>query len=81
MNRRTVGCLFELIETFLPTPVISLVIQVFIAEPYRVQQDSMENTLMPDQYVLVDKVAPHFDDCHRGDIVVLSRAFPAPSKP
>ena len=81
MNRRTVGCLFELIGTFLPTPVISLVIQVFIAEPCRVQQDSMENTLMPDQYVLVDKVAPHFDGYHRGDIVVFNRAVTAPSKP
>jgi signal peptidase I len=28
----------------------------------------MENTLMPDQCVLVDKVTPHFDDYHRGDI-------------
>jgi signal peptidase I len=41
----------------------------------------MENTLMPDQYVLVDKVAPHFDGYHRGDIVVFNRAVTAPSKP
>jgi signal peptidase I len=56
-------------------------IQVFIAEPYRVQQDSMENKLMADQYVLVDKVAPLIDEYHSGDSVVVNRAFPAPSKP
>jgi hypothetical protein len=25
---------------------------------------------MPNQYVLVDKLTPHFDDYHRGDIVI-----------
>jgi signal peptidase I len=66
------GCLFELAETFLLTLVILLVIQIFVAQPYEVQQPSMENTLMPGQYVLVDKLTPHFDDFHRGDIVVFS---------
>jgi signal peptidase I len=59
-----------LVETFLLTLVIFLVVQLFVAQPYRVQQASMENTLMPDQFVLVDKITPHFDDYHRGDIVV-----------
>jgi signal peptidase I len=76
-------------ETFLLTLVVFLTIQVFLPQPDRVQQDSMENTLMPDQYVLVDKVTPHFDDYHRADIVVFSppAAWPdrsassAPSKP
>ncbi|MGD0247884.1 MAG: signal peptidase I [Candidatus Limnocylindrales bacterium] len=72
MNRRTLGCLFELLETLLLTLVIFLVIQMFVAQPYQVQQPSMENTLMPDQYVLVDKLTPHFDDYHRGDIVVFT---------
>ncbi len=30
----------------------------------------MERTLEPDQYVLVDKLTPRFDDYKRGDIVV-----------
>jgi signal peptidase I len=49
-----------------------MVIQTFVAQPYQVQQPSMENTLMPDQYVLVDKLTPRFDDYHRGDIIVLN---------
>ena len=72
MNRRTLGCLFELLETLLVTAVIFLLLQMFVVQPYQVQQVSMENTLMPDQYVLVDKLSPNFDQYHRGDIIVFN---------
>jgi signal peptidase I len=72
VNHRTLGCLFELLETVLVTLVIFLVVQLFVAQPYQVQQTSMENTLLPDQYVLVDKLTPHFAGYHRGDIVVFN---------
>ena len=52
------------------TVVIFLGIQTFVAQPYKVQQGSMENTLLPEQYVLVDKLTPHWADYARGDIVV-----------
>src|ERR1035437_9866144 len=81
MNRKTLGCLFELLETVLLTLVIFMVIQAFVAQPYQVQQPSMENTLMPDQYVLVDKLTPHFDDFHRGDIVVFAPPASSNSEP
>jgi signal peptidase I len=66
------GCLFEIVETLVLTLIIFLVIQTFIAQPYKVQQQSMEHTLEPDQYVLVDKLTPRFDTYKRGDIVVFS---------
>jgi signal peptidase I len=72
VSHRTLGCLFELLETLLLTLVIFLVVQLFVAQPYQVQQISMENTLSPDQYVLVDKLTPRFDGYHRGDIVVFN---------
>jgi signal peptidase I len=72
VNRKTLGCFFELLETLLLTLVIFMVIQAFVAQPYQVQQPSMENTLMPDQYVLVDKLTPHFADFQRGDIIVFN---------
>jgi signal peptidase I len=72
VNKRPLGCLFEVVETLVLTLVIFLVIQNFVAQPYRVQQMSMENTLEPDQYVLVDKLTPRFDDFKRGDIVVFN---------
>jgi signal peptidase I len=70
VNRRALGCVIELVETLLLGLIVFLVVQLFIAQPYQVQQESMENTLMPDQYILVDKLTPRFDSYHRGDIVV-----------
>jgi signal peptidase I len=66
------GCLFEIVETLVLTLIIFLVIQTFVAQPYKVQQQSMEHTLEPDQYVLVDKLTPRWDDYSRGDIVVFN---------
>ena len=70
VTRRPLGCLFEIVETLVLTLIIFFVIQTFVAQPYRVEQNSMERTLEPDQYVLVDKLTPRFDPYSRGDIVV-----------
>ena len=70
VTRRPLGCLFEIVETLVLTLIIFFVIQTFVAQPFRVEQQSMERTLEPDQYVLVDKLTPRFDDYSRGDIVV-----------
>jgi signal peptidase I len=72
VSRRPWGCLFEIVETLVLTLLIFLVIQNFVAQPYRVQQQSMEHTLEPEQYVLVDKLTPHFGPYNRGDIVVFN---------
>jgi signal peptidase I len=69
-RRSSLGCLFEVVETLVLTLVIFFVIQTFIAQPYQVQQQSMERTLEPGQYVLVDKLTPRFDAYDRGDVVV-----------
>lgn len=72
MKRRSLGCILELLETLLLALIVFLAVQMFVAQPYQVQQESMENTLMPDQYVLVDKLSPVFDDYNQGDIVVFT---------
>ena len=72
MSRRPLGCLVEIVETLVLTLIIFFVIQNFVAQPYRVQQQSMEQTLEPEQYVLVDKLTPRFDGYKRGDIVVFN---------
>jgi signal peptidase I len=69
-QRPALGCLFEVVETLVLTVVIFLGIQTFVAQPYKVQQTSMENTLLPEQYVLVDKLTPRWSTYARGDIVV-----------
>jgi len=73
VNRRAgVGCLFEVVETLVLTLIIFFVIQTFVAQPYQVQQQSMEQTLEPGQYVLVDKLTPRWDAYGRGDVVVFN---------
>ena len=71
-QRPALGCLFEIVETLVLTLIIFVVIQNFVAQPYKVQQQSMERTLEPEQYVLVDKLTPRFDTYKRGDIVVFN---------
>ena len=71
-RKPALGCLLEIAETLVLTLIIFWVIQSFVAQPFRVQQQSMEHTLEPDQYVLVDKVTPRFDTYKRGDIVVFN---------
>jgi signal peptidase I len=71
-RRSSFGCLFEVVETLVLTLVIFFVIQNFIAQPYQVQQQSMEQTLEPGQYVLVDKLTPRWDTYNRGDVVVFN---------
>ena len=67
---RARSVLFELVETLVLTIVIFVGIQTFVAQPYKVQQRSMEDTLQPGQYVLVDKLTPRWAPYSRGDIVV-----------
>src|SRR4029079_4910455 len=69
-RKPALGCLIEIVETLVLTLIIFWVIQSFVAQPFKVQQVSMERTLEPEQYVLVDKLTPRFDPYKRGDIVV-----------
>lgn len=75
-RKSSLGCLVEVVETLVLTLVIFFVIQNFIAQPYQVQQNSMERTLEPGQYVLVDKLTPRWDSYKRGDVIVFN---PPPS--
>jgi signal peptidase I len=70
--RRALGCLIEVVETIVLTAVIFVVLQTFVAQPFKVEQVSMRDTIEEGQYVLVDKLTPRFDSYHRGDIIVFS---------
>lgn len=69
-NRPVLGCLLEIVQTLVLTLIIFFVVQNFVAQPYQVKLLSMQHTVEPDQYVLVDKLTPRFDTYKRGDIVV-----------
>ena len=47
------------------------IIQTFIVQTYRVEGQSMDDSLHDGQHLLIDKLTPRFDSYSRGDIVVL----------
>ena len=67
---RALRGLREILITFVLAALLYVVIQTFVAQTYRVEQQSMEPTLEPGQHVLIDKLTPRFDDYSRGDVVV-----------
>lgn len=67
---RALNALVEIVTTIVLAVVLYVVIQTFVVQTYRVEQNSMENTLLPNQHLLIDKLTPHFDSYSRGDIVV-----------
>jgi len=69
---RARGLLLAAVATLILALIIVVVGETFVAQPYRVEQVSMETTLLPGQYVLVDKLTPRFDAYQRGDIVVFT---------
>jgi signal peptidase I len=71
-SRRALGCVLEIVETLVLTLILFWVIQSFVAQPFQVQQFSMQNTIQDRQFVLVDRLTPRFDPYHRGDIVVFT---------
>jgi len=75
---RARGLLLGAAETLVLTLILFVLIQTFVVQPRQIEQVSMENTLLPNQYVLVDKLTPHFESYQRGDIVVFTPPDAAP---
>jgi signal peptidase I len=67
-----VGCLVELLQTVVLTLAIFFGLQTFVGQPFEVKQLSMQQTLEPGHFVLVDKLTPRWDGYNRGDIVVFT---------
>ena len=68
--RRPFDFLSQIVQTLVLTIVVYAAIQAFVAQPYRVVQGSMQDTLQEGQFILIDKLTPRFDHYQRGDIVV-----------
>jgi len=57
---------------------VALLIQAFLVKPYRIPSESMENTLLIGDRVLVDRISWRFSEPARGDIVVFHPPFAGP---
>ena len=51
----------------------ALLIRVFLFQQYYIDGPSMENTLMPEDRVLVNKLSYRLHDVNRGDVIVFDR--------
>jgi signal peptidase I len=62
----------ELLIIVAAAAVVTLVVKAFVVQVYRIPSASMENTLLPGDRVLVNKLVYHFRGIDRGDVVVFS---------
>jgi signal peptidase I len=67
---RAVDAAIEIITTVGLAVILYLVITTFVVQTFRVEQQSMLDTLQPQEHLLIDKLTPRFDDYSRGDIIV-----------
>lgn len=68
--RRLLSRAVFIAETATLTVLLTVALQAFIAQPYRVEHTSMLDTLREGQLLLVDKLGPRITGYARGDIVV-----------
>jgi signal peptidase I len=57
---------------------VALLIQAFLVKPYRIPSESMEDTLLIGDRVLVDRISWRFSEPQRGDITVFHSPITGP---
>jgi signal peptidase I len=60
--------------------VIAVLIKSLLVQAFYIPSESMEQTLMPGDRVLVCRICLHVSDIHRGDVIVFSDPSPAPGE-
>jgi signal peptidase I len=73
-KQRARSWLTELVMLVVVALVIALVVKTFIVQPFVIPSGSMEDTLLINDKVLVNKLVGHISQIHRGDIVVFDGA-------
>ena len=58
--------------------VIAIVIKTFLIQAFFIPSGSMEPTLMPNDRILVNRLAYRFGHIERGDIIVFADPTPTP---
>lgn len=67
---KVVDAVIEIATTIGLAIVLYLIITTFVVQTFRVEQQSMLDTLQPQEHLLIDKITPRVDDYSRGDIIV-----------
>ncbi|MEI2779188.1 MAG: signal peptidase I [Tetrasphaera sp.] len=69
---RTFGALREFVTVAAIAIVLSFLVKTFLVQPFFIPSESMENTLVRGDRVIVSKLTPSPIDLKRGDIVVFA---------
>jgi signal peptidase I len=75
VRRRDLSRLVWGTETVILTVFVTVAFQTFVTQPFRVEHESMLDTLRDGEMILVDRLTPRLTGLHRGDIVI----FDAPA--
>lgn len=67
---KVVDAAIEIVTTVGLAIVLYLAITTFVVQTFRVEQQSMLDSLQPQQHLLIDKLTPRADAYSRGDIIV-----------
>ena len=60
----------EYIEAIVVALIIAVILRTFVIQAYHIPTESMENTLLVGDYLLVDKFTYHFREPRAGDILI-----------
>src|SRR5690606_37780238 len=52
--------------------LVSVLIKAFVVRSFYIPSESMENTLLVDDKILVDELTPKFGGYHRGEVIVFT---------
>jgi signal peptidase I len=69
-HTRTRSARREYIEALIVALIIAVVLRTFVVQAYHIPTESMENTLLVGDYILVDKFTYHFREPQPGDVIV-----------
>lgn len=72
LKRRARARTKELIEAILVALVIAVILRIFVVQAYRVDSDSMANSLGEGDFIFVNKFIYHFTDPAPNDVIVFS---------
>lgn len=69
-KEKSTSLLLDIVESFISSFVVLMIIYVFLAFPEVVSGASMEPTLYNSERILVEKVSKRFNGFKRGDVIV-----------
>lgn len=72
-RRRRGGVLQEFVVIAVIALLISFLVKTFVAQPFFIPSQSMENTLDVGDRIVVSKFTPQHSPLHRGDVIVFTQ--------